>query len=622
LSVTRQTLASADGPGHPPRASTGAPRSPAEIARETLRRLAVSRMPPTPENYQRVYLEILGGDPAADARREADTPDPIESALARLTPAASVRGEAALGRLRRAVQRRDWEAFAEEVGSLVREAGPRAEGVEGRSWGEVIGDLMRQYEVRHAGVSVAQKRDGLLRVLGGFGRSPVLRERLDALAHAWSAGPVAAADVEVCETPTEPPGPEKGTAAVAAPAPGVSGGTERLGGLLADLLRREVSRVFAAGSEATTAIAALADQAQVVRTEADAERVASMLEAFRAADFPPAPGDVAVTDDLLSLVRLLIDNLGSLVDDDQWIGGQVEVMRQVVAQPPGPAMLAEARDRFTRIVRRQADLRESLVEARTTLRDMIGVFVERMGEMSQSTSDYHDRIGDHARRIDASEDLTSFRGALDGLMVDMRQMQQDARRARDEVASAREQAQAAEQRIRTLETELEGVSGKLREDALTGSLNRRGLDETLAREVARAARYGNALSIGVIDIDNFKRLNDTYGHQTGDRALIHLVRVVQSLLRPTDTIGRFGGEEFVIVLPETAAEAGQSALERLQRELTRQFFLANNERLLITFSGGVAQLREGEDERSLVARADEAMYRAKQAGRNRVFVAA
>jgi diguanylate cyclase len=391
--------------------------------------------------------------------------------------------------------------------------------------------------------------------------------------------------------------------------------------VLADVLRREVAGRFAADSEAMRAIEAVASSAQAARSEADVERVVSALAALRDADFAPAPGDAAVNEDLMGLLRLLIDNLGALVDDDQWIGGQVQVMRQVVAQPPGPAMLAEARDRFTQIVRRQGELRASLAEAKSTLRDMIGVFVERMGEMSQSTSDYHDRIGDHARRIDASQDLSTFRGALDGLMVDMRQMQSDARRARDEVANAREQAEAAEQRIRSLETELEGVSGKLREDALTGSLNRRGLDETLAREVARAARYGNALSIGVIDIDNFKRLNDTYGHQTGDRALIHLVKIVRSLLRPTDTIGRFGGEEFVIVLPETAADAGQRALERLQRELTRQFFLANNERLLITFSGGVAQLRDGEDEQSLVARADEAMYRAKQAGKNRVLMA-
>lgn len=616
----RQSAATSDGPDtavRPPGAGT---RSPAEIARETLRRLAVSRLPPTPENYQRAYLEILGDAAPADPRRD---PDPLDAALGQIPPAPGARGEAVLGRLRRSARSRDWDAFAEEIGTLVQETtAARAETADTPSWGEVIAELLRQYELRHAGVSAAQKRDGLLRVLGGYGRSPGLRTRLDALVRGWASAPMAPADVEVCDPPvdevavaghpaarTDSPRPSTRTAAL-------------LGSVLAEVLRREVAARFVGDAHAARAIETIAGAAEAVRGEADVERVASALAAFRSADFAPPAGDAAVNEDLMSLLRLLIDNLGALVDDDQWIGGQVQVMRQVVAQPPGPAMLAEARDRFSQIVRRQAELKASLAEAKSTLRDMIGVFVERMGEMSQSTSDYHDRIGDHARRIDASQDLSSFRGALDGLMVDMRQMQADARRARDEVASAREQAQAAEQRIRSLETELEGVSGKLREDALTGSLNRRGLDETLAREVARAARYGNALSVGVIDIDNFKRLNDTYGHQTGDRALIHLVRVVQSLLRPTDTIGRFGGEEFVIVLPETPSDAGQLALERLQRELTREFFLANNERLLITFSGGVAQLREGETEQQLVARADEAMYRAKQAGKNRVLIAA
>lgn len=622
MSVTRQTFASTDGPGHPPRAGTGASRSPAEIARETLRRLAVSRLPPTPGNYQRVYLEILGDEAPADTRREPDLFDPLDAAMGRLPPIASARGEAAFGRLRRATRARDWDAFVEEIGELVRETAARPEAADARSWGEVIAELLRQYEVRHAGVPAAHKRDGLLRVLGGYGRSPALRERLDALTRSWASAPVAGADVEVCEATGAPEWLVEPRPIAGAAAPAARQAVERLGGVLADVLRREVAVRFGEDAEATRAIEAVARVAEEAREEADVERIVSTLEAFRCADFAPEPGDAAIREDLMGLVRLLIDNLGALVDDDQWIGGQVQVMRQVVAQPPGPAMLAEARDRFTQIVRRQGELRASLAEAKTTLRDMIGVFVERMGEMSQSTSDYHDRIGDHARRIDASQDLSSFRGALDELMVDMRQMQADARRARDEVAGAREQAEAAEQRIRSLETELEGVSGKLREDALTGSLNRRGLDETLAREVARASRYGNPLSIGVIDIDNFKRLNDTYGHQTGDRALIHLVRIVQSLLRPTDTIGRFGGEEFVIVLPETTAEAGQRALERLQRELTREFFLANNERLLITFSGGVAQLRDGEGEASLVARADEAMYRAKQAGKNRVLVAA
>jgi diguanylate cyclase len=102
---------------------------------------------------------------------------------------------------------------------------------------------------------------------------------------------------------------------------------------------------------------------------------------------------------------------------------------------------------------------------------------------------------------------------------------------------------------------------------------------------------------------------------------VHLVQVVKSLLRPSDSIGRFGGEEFVILLPETTLEAGKLAIERLQRELTKQFFLSNNEKLLITFSAGVAQFHAGETESDVVKRADHAMYVAKQAGKNRVCIA-
>jgi diguanylate cyclase len=248
------------------------------------------------------------------------------------------------------------------------------------------------------------------------------------------------------------------------------------------------------------------------------------------------------------------------------------------------------------------------------------LFIERLGEISDSTAVYHEKIGTYAERIERIEDMGSLKDVLDGLMGDMRSMQSDALRSRDEVVAARQHAEATESRIRQLETELEEIGEKVREDALTGSLNRRGLDEALSREAARAQRYGNEFCVSVIDLDNFKNLNDTHGHQAGDEALVHLVKVVKGLLRPTDDIGRFGGEEFVILLPETTLEAGRMAIERLQRELTKQFFLANNEKLLITFSAGVAQLRPGESEADLVKRADQAMYRAKQSGKNQVFV--
>ena len=99
---------------------------------------------------------------------------------------------------------------------------------------------------------------------------------------------------------------------------------------------------------------------------------------------------------------------------------------------------------------------------------------------------------------------------------------------------------------------------------------------------------------------------------------MHLANVVRSVMRPQDMLARYGGEEFVLVLPDTALASGIEAMQRLQRELTKNFFLKDNEKLLITFSAGVAQLAASEDSQDAIARADQAMYLAKRQGKNRV----
>ena len=158
----------------------------------------------------------------------------------------------------------------------------------------------------------------------------------------------------------------------------------------------------------------------------------------------------------------------------------------------------------------------------------------------------------------------------------------------------------------------------MRHDQLTRTLNRRGLEEAFEHEFARAQRRRSPLCVGLLDIDNFKKLNDTLGHDAGDAALIHLATVIRETLRPQDTLARFGGEEFVILLPDTPLDNAVTALVRLQRELTRRFFLHDNEKLLITFSAGVTELQEGDTQASITKRADEAMYTAKKTGKNRV----
>jgi diguanylate cyclase len=143
----------------------------------------------------------------------------------------------------------------------------------------------------------------------------------------------------------------------------------------------------------------------------------------------------------------------------------------------------------------------------------------------------------------------------------------------------------------------------------------------LEKEYKRIQRTKSPLSVALLDIDNFKQVNDTLGHQGGDEALIHLTKVIKEALRPSDSVARYGGEEFLIIFPDTDMATAMEVVERLQRELTKKFFLHNNERKLITFSAGVALRADEEDQENLIGRADKAMYHAKQTGKNRVVPA-
>ena len=177
---------------------------------------------------------------------------------------------------------------------------------------------------------------------------------------------------------------------------------------------------------------------------------------------------------------------------------------------------------------------------------------------------------------------------------------------------------AAEMRIAELEAELAEARAAACTDPLTGALNRRGLETAFVAEIARADREQRPLCVGVLDIDNFKQLNDRLGHQAGDGALVHLVQVVKDTLRPTDVIARYGGEEFVVLLINTRLDEAVTVMARLQRELTKRFFLHNNDKILITFSAGVTEFGPADNQDSVISRADEAMYQAKKTGKNKV----
>lgn len=324
---------------------------------------------------------------------------------------------------------------------------------------------------------------------------------------------------------------------------------------------------------------------------------------------------------VLQLFNLLLDNVGVLLDDDSWLRGQIDIVKSLMAGPIDPGSLEEATRSFKEIIYKQSHLKHSLSDVKEKVTNMMGTVIDRLGHVADSTADYHDKMSGYSNQIRQASHIGELSMVVDAVLRDTRLAQEDAMRAREKVLSSRQDVQDAEVRIQTLEEKLQHLSELVREDQLTGSLNRRGLDDAFERESARSDRRGLPLCVALLDLDNFKRLNDTYGHSTGDAALKHLVKIVKDTLRSMDAIARFGGEEFLILFPETTVQDAASTMTRLQRELTKHYFMHENEKLLITFSAGVALREPKEDQASVVHRADLAMYQAKTTGKNRVVIA-
>jgi diguanylate cyclase (GGDEF)-like protein len=159
-------------------------------------------------------------------------------------------------------------------------------------------------------------------------------------------------------------------------------------------------------------------------------------------------------------------------------------------------------------------------------------------------------------------------------------------------------------------------------DVLTGVFNRRVLLERLELELRRCRRYGTRLCVLLLDIDYFKRINDTHGHLAGDAVLVSVGQILRTRVRGTDVAGRYGGEEFCVLLPETDLEPGRELAERLRHHLAAEVYTAAGKTFRVTCSIGVAHFVEAKQKAAdLLQAADEALYRAKEQGRDRVCVA-
>lgn len=182
------------------------------------------------------------------------------------------------------------------------------------------------------------------------------------------------------------------------------------------------------------------------------------------------------------------------------------------------------------------------------------------------------------------------------------------KRERDQLRSTAEEARA----------HAEVAQERAMTDALTGLLNRYGLQRSVAREQAESRRYERSLSCLLIDLDNFKEINDTYGHTIGDLALKQIADILTEVVRRSDMVFRYGGEEFLVLLPETDLEGAAALAEKIRSAAASHTFGDEECAFQLTLSTGAANLCPGESGNDMIARADMALYHAKEQGRNRV----
>lgn len=271
------------------------------------------------------------------------------------------------------------------------------------------------------------------------------------------------------------------------------------------------------------------------------------------------------------------------------------------------------------IVEYAARQKAHVSERERELKDIIDILGKAMVALDTENRRYNLSLLEQGRRIEDLTRLDDIKKLKQALLVEVESLQEAVRRK-----EARDTARIEElsKRVDVLHSELENVRSDSERDALTGVRNRRSFDRFLSERVEKNTVAAQTLAVMMLDIDDFKRINDTHGHLTGDGVLVAVANKCRQAVRGEDVVARYGGEEFAILLPgATLRNAEKKARQICQAIASTRYLLEGAEppqQLSLTVSIGVSALRKGDSVGSLIARADKALYQAKRAGKNRV----
>ena len=570
--------------------AAGTSADPAQLAKGALRRLARNHQAPTPDNFARAYAEEQGLPPPAATKPQAAA----VAAPAAVDPA-----------------------------------------VAARPWLRLIRILLRGLDRSSRNWTQARRKDGLQQLLEEFGNDDMkLAQRLVQLVGLWEADPPgeatgalgALAGADLVSNHAAQAALDAKVGDVARPlSTGVAEGlTDKAAVPVIHALRLGLDAALHGGEPGAAALAEeLAGLAQRIERHGIEPSTVNAVDAVCREARRLFGQRHQLIDELMALCRSLTDGLVDMAEDPAWVRGQTQTLRDRLNDQVGTRSVRAARESFDQTRNRQRQMQTQRGEAREALKSSLALMLVELGTLSQATGRFGDKVGNLAATVESADSLEGLANVVRELLVDSREVHGLVNAARDRLSTEHARAGELQSRVQALEVELRRLSDEATTDALTQIANRRGLAQAFAAEKARTEAAGAdapPLAVGLIDIDNFKRLNDSLGHAAGDEALKALAARVKAWLRPVDHVARFGGEEFVVMLPGMALEEAQQALSKLQRQLTASLFMHNGKEVFVTFSAGVTACRPGETVEAALERADEGLYEAKRTGKNRTCI--
>jgi len=350
---------------------------------------------------------------------------------------------------------------------------------------------------------------------------------------------------------------------------------------------------------------------------------------LRAPGQPPAPSRPATTEANNVHLTSFIDRLLTVVQalapeaearDMSEFQSKLSLFRRRLVSPSDAATLADtaeacvrACEQYFRSSRRYHTAREA------ELTELIGILRDAAGVLVGDSAAFNDQVISSSERFNSLVQLDDLRDLKRRIATEVSTL----RRAVEDKQKRDEQSYAQlTSRIEALQSRLVEAEEEASLDALTRVPNRASFDRALERLAEAAQRSGTALALAMVDIDNFKQVNDTHGHQIGDRVLLCTAQLLGRSLRQSDVVARFGGEEFAVILTGATMDQAEQRLRQVLKEIAATTFEyeANNQKNTVRFSAscGLAELGSNDTLDALVRRADEGLYEAKRKGKNRV----